>query len=173
MKKNANSQKKYNIMKTLYKTNLVLIFINVLSIPIVLLSIVFVGFYLSWIPFGSWVLFTILTGFIQILSYIIYLFKWNKISRTLKIPFIIYGICAAITITTFIVDISNTTSMTGTGYHTEIPYYLNIIFNAAILIFNLSQPIIIILALFLALFFIYLSKQQYHFYKTDKPLLTE
>lgn len=151
-------------MKTLFKINLILIIINILLIPITILSLLFISFYLFWIPFGIWVLSIIFTGLIQVLTYITYLFKWSEIYDTLKLPFKIYGIITAITIVIFIMDISHIRDIT---HYSDMPHYLHIIFTSAFLVFELSNSIIIVLAALLALFFIYLSKRQYDFYNSN------
>lgn len=114
-------------MKTLYMINKVLIIINVI------LGLT--------IYFG--LLFMIITGFAQVVMFIVYLSKWKKISDQYKTHFITYGCLTIITLIALFISVQ----------------------------LNHHADTIILLSLFmgggLAFYFLYLSKKQYEFYNTN------
>lgn len=92
----------------------------------------------------------VITGTCQVISFIIYLTQWKKISDRLKTPFIIYGVLTTITLIAFK---AGQTTYLGDDL---IP----ILFFSGILAF----------------YFLYLSKKQYDFskenLKTDEVLIS-
>lgn len=71
-------------MKTLYKINIALVIINVLMV-ITNIIIIFIDFFKALVCFA-------IIGIYQLLLYVFYLILWKRISKTLRIPFIIYGV---------------------------------------------------------------------------------
>ncbi len=102
-------------MKTTYIFTLILTIINFL--------LVITNTFLIYIDIFSGFILLIILGLYQILMSIIYLILWKKMSKKLRIPFIIYGVLATATIILMIsggekfyigIDLANFSIYTGT-----------------------------------------------------------
>ena len=67
---------------------------------------------LLYITIYGGLLFQIVTGTIQVISFLIYLFLWKKIDRSLLKHFISYGICMLIVLSLFFTSMSFNHPMT-------------------------------------------------------------
>ena len=151
-------------MKIIYRINLTLIIINICILLMIVPSIaIYFSGYAFFIPIGFFMSFAIFSSLIQVLMYIIYLFKWNKISDRLKSPFIFYGIIAMVEIIYLLTIISSIWGLD----------YIEMFVVISMALFRPISLVFLITASFMALFSLYLSKKQYHLYKPDNFLLTE
>lgn len=139
-------------MKTIYRINVSLMIINVFLGFMILLEVC-VLFYFNNIYYNVIIysvigltsllslLFIAIIATYQVVIFISYLTKWDKISNKLKIPIVMYG--------------ALTTIVLMATFNINQPGYIG----------NNHFIIILILSFFLAFYFLYLSKKQKDYYQ--------